>query len=63
MIENVMSEEVKNNREQIRKHIQNLTDIREVLVLLLDFIDKLEDKCLKERKQSQNEEQKLIATK
>lgn len=52
-----MSEEVKNNREQIRKHIQNLTDIREILVLLLDFIDKLEDKCLKERKQSQNEEQ------
>lgn len=52
-----MSEKVENNQEQIRKHIKNLTDIREVLVLLLDFIDKLEDKCLKERKQSRNEQQ------
>ena len=52
-----MSEEVKNNQEQIRKHIQNLKDIRETLVLLLGFIDKLEDKCLKERKQSRNENQ------
>lgn len=52
-----MTENVNKEKENIKQQIKNLTDIREILVILLGFIDKLENKMVQERKRNLNERQ------
>lgn len=50
-----MNDNVNEQQKELHQQVKNLKDIREVLVLLLGFIDKLENKMVQERKRKINE--------